>query len=611
VKKRQINSNTKVSNVATIGVVLITLYFNPSLQDPFNSPKFWLLIILSSILLGFYLFDLLGKNDKPGLFVPKLVGVFLLSGLVSAVLSDSRTVSFFGDTMRKNGFISYLCLSIVMLAVANNCNFATVGQLSKYILIVTSILIVYGYLQRINRDFVAWNNPYNSVILTTGNPNFSSAVLAICGAFLSVYIFALKYKSYQIFCLIIIIGTIVTINATNSRQGLLAYVATILISVYFVLQRKFGRLSYLYLLGLVLVFFIAILGSQKIGPLQSLMYKDSLNAREFYWFAAFKMFINHPIFGVGLDNYGNYFNLYRELDYVKKYGFEVTSTNAHNVILQHFSTGGVIFGSAYLVLHLYIFRKAIKKLKITTDAKFIIILAVFCGWVAYHLLSMVSIDNLSVAIWGWFLSGLLIAVTSDNFSYSEVNGEYLAKKHKKNSEVLQIQVSFLLSVCAFVLCSLLYQSERLMFEIRKSFNPQDSASNSQVHKLANEYLDMPFTDVIYKSNIAIYLSDSGFFTQAESIQLETLKSNPNSYETLNVLANLYESNKMFNKAIEIRKRIVDLNPYNAKNLLFLAKNYKREGDAQKSIFYLNEIKLITGIDTFYLSAEKELSKQNE
>lgn len=150
-----------------------------------------------------------------------------------------------------------------------------------------------------------------------------------------------------------------------------------------------------------------------------------------------------------------------------------------------------------------------------------------------------------------------------------------------------------------------------MFEIRKSFNPQDSASNSQVHKLANEYLDMPFTDVIYKSNIAIYLSDSGFFTQAESIQLETLKSNPNSYETLNVLANLYESNKMFNKAIEIRKRIVDLNPYNANNLLFLAKNYKREGDAQKSIFYLNEIKLITGIDTFYLSAEKELSKQNE
>lgn len=68
---------------------------------------------------------------------------------------------------------------------------------------------------------------------------------------------------------------------------------------------------------------------------------------------------------------------------------------------------------------------------------------------------------------------------------------------------------------------------------------------------------------------------------------------------------------MFNKAIEIRKRIVDLNPYNANNLLFLAKNYKREGDAQKSIFYLNEIKLITGIDTFYLSAEKELSKQNE
>ena len=87
--------------------------------------------------------------------------------------------------------------------------------------------------------------------------------------------------------------------------------------------------------------------------------------------------------------------------------------------------------------------------------------------------------------------------------------------------------------------------------------------------------------------------------------------NPNSYETLNVLANLYESNKLPKKAIEIRERIVDLNPFNAKNLLYLAKNYKAIGNDQKSKSYLSEIKLITGINAFYLAAEEELSEGNE
>lgn len=607
-KKKQLNSKTKVSTIVIIGAVLITLYFNPSLQDPFNSPKFWILIIFSSILSGFYL---LGNNRKSELFVTKLVGIFLLSGLISAILSNNTIVAFFGDTMRKNGFISYLSLSIVLLTVANNCNLATVGQLSNYVLIVTSILLVYGYLQSTGRDFVVWNNPYNSMILTSGNPNFSSALLAIFGTFLSIYLFRLKSKAYKIVYAITLGCLILTIYRTNSRQGLLAYVAAILIGIYFVLQNKYKLKSLIYLIVVILIFSLALLGTQKIGPLQSLLYKDSIDARQYYWLAALRMFTDHPTFGVGLDNYGNYFNLYRELGYVTKYGFDVTSTNAHNVILQHFSTGGFIFGSAYVVLQVYILRRVIKKLKTSSKDDFIAILAVFSSWFAYHVVSLVSIDNLVIAIWGWVFSGLLLAITSDKYLSLKVGNTSSIKQHRKSSEILQIQLSFLFSICAFVLCSFLYQSEKLMFEIRSSFNPQDTTSNLQVDKLANRYLKLPFNDVNYKSNIAIYLSDSGFFTRAEKIQLETLIDNPNSYETLNVLANLYESNKLPKKAIEIRERIVDLNPFNAKNLLNLAKNYKAIGNDQKSKSYLNEIKLITGISAFYLAAEEELSEGNE
>lgn len=609
--QKQVYGKNKVSSIVAISAAAITLYFNSSLQDPFNSPKFWLLIVFSSVLIGFYLIDLLNGNHKYESFVTYLAIVFLFSGLVSSLLSNSTVVSFFGDTMRKNGFITYLSLSIVLLTVANHCSFASVGQICNYVLVLSMVLITYGYLQSTGRDFVRWNNPYNSVILTSGNPNFASAVLAIFGTYLSIYLFRIKSKVNKIVYLVTLGCLILTIYRTNSRQGLLAYVAAMLIAIYFALQKKYEFKSRLYLIVVVLLFSLALLGTQKIGPLQTLMYKDSLNARQYYWSAALRMITEHPLFGVGLDNYGNYFNLYRELGYVKQYGFDVTSTNAHNVILQHFSTGGVIFGSAYVVLHLYILRRVIKKLKASPKEDFIAILAVFCSWIAYHLVSLVSIDNLVVAIWGWIFSGLLLAITSDKVTSLKVVNTSMIKQSRKNTEILQIQLAFLFSICAFVLCSFLYQSERLMFEIRSSFNPQDTTSNLQVDKLSNEYLRLPFNDVNYKSNIAIYLSDSGFFTKAEQIQLETLRDNPNSYETLNVLANLYESNKLPKKAIEIRERIVDLNPLNAKNLLYLAKNYKAIGNSQKSQSYLMEIKLITGINEFYRTAEEELSVGNE
>ncbi|MFM7984157.1 MAG: hypothetical protein ACKPKO_33010, partial [Candidatus Fonsibacter sp.] len=54
----------------------------------------------------------------------------------------------------------------------------TVARLYKifYASIFLSLLfILYGFMQHFGNDFIDWNNPYNSIILTLGNPNFSSA----------------------------------------------------------------------------------------------------------------------------------------------------------------------------------------------------------------------------------------------------------------------------------------------------------------------------------------------------------------------------------------------------------------------------------------------------
>jgi len=45
-----------------ISASLITLYFNPSLEDPFNSPKLWILMISGSWLSGY----LITNKTTPG-----------------------------------------------------------------------------------------------------------------------------------------------------------------------------------------------------------------------------------------------------------------------------------------------------------------------------------------------------------------------------------------------------------------------------------------------------------------------------------------------------------------------------------------------------------------
>ena len=56
-----------------------------------------------------------------------------------------------------------------------------------------------------------------------------------------------------------------------------------------------------------LVLVCSVLGMLQKGPLQNLLYKDSVSVRGFYWRAAIEMLKSEPLFGVGSDRYGSFF----------------------------------------------------------------------------------------------------------------------------------------------------------------------------------------------------------------------------------------------------------------------------------------------------------------
>jgi hypothetical protein len=112
-KVKQQSRSTDISPTRWIfgGLLVITLYFQTNLNDPFNSPKMWILFIVATWLVGYVV------SFKKIIFVNKnlktlfnIILVFNSSVLIATVFTDNRYVAVFGETQRRNGLISYISL---------------------------------------------------------------------------------------------------------------------------------------------------------------------------------------------------------------------------------------------------------------------------------------------------------------------------------------------------------------------------------------------------------------------------------------------------------------------------------------------------------------------
>ena len=323
-------------------VAAVTLFLNTDFYDPFNSAKLILLLLVDGWILG-HLINSYKENPiyrkSQDFNIAVIVISFLLFLLASTIKTDVFMVALLGETQRRNGFLAYFGLSIIFLYASRSINFSNVLRVYKIGLLTGLVLSTYGLIQISGKDFIKWNNPYNSMISTLGNPNFASALLAVLSLLALYGIFLTELSIiYKLLSIIYIFSALIAIISSDSRQGLLTIFFSLLfyLSIYSYLKnKKIGILvTTLSLLGSVL----ALLGMLQKGPLESLLYKGSVSVRGYYWRAGIEMFKNSPLTGVGVDRYGANFKDFREVGYPLNYGFEITSSNAHNTIIQLFAT---------------------------------------------------------------------------------------------------------------------------------------------------------------------------------------------------------------------------------------------------------------------------------
>ena len=206
-------------------LLLVTSYFNSQTQDPFNSPKFWLLLLGAAWLLG-YLISFRKQsillNSRALRFTQILLLLFIGASTLALLAADNSQIALFGDNMRKNGYLTYLALAIFFWAVAVFINSSNLIILYRFILLSAYVVGGYALLQMSGNDFINWSSSGMALFSTLGNSNFAGSAMAILAILSLGGAYSYRKDQITLWLSLIAFGILsITIFPTNARQGLL------------------------------------------------------------------------------------------------------------------------------------------------------------------------------------------------------------------------------------------------------------------------------------------------------------------------------------------------------------------------------------------------------
>ena len=393
--------------LASAAVCLFVAPFNSI--DPVNLPKLCLLIILSFIAAGFAFSKIEFFKLKKNRVILSIVGLFILQ-LILILLLDKRDFSlkFYGTYGRNTGFMAYLSLSFLLLASLVS---SSKVLLKRYVVALIGsgvALALYGIAQSRGFDFYEFELGIGSKTFGSfGNSNFQSAYMGITAAAALTLVVYSKIKIYFKAGLVILTCLAIYNVSISSEQGYFNFAVGIAAAtIIFLFKSRKPILGWIALAGSSISVLFLLLGILNIGPLADYIFKSSLFARWFYWRAAGKMMVDQPLFGVGMDGYGDAYLRSRPASFYSS-GFSTFSDTAHSIPLDIGSNGGFPLFIAYIAVISFVLLSIVRIMKRKTEFD-VVFATIVAAWVAYQAQSLISINQLGLGVWGWSLSGLII-----------------------------------------------------------------------------------------------------------------------------------------------------------------------------------------------------------
>ena len=514
-----------VSFLVLIAGPAVGLFITPSVStDPVNQPKMLILTSIVCAALGVLFFDLRSTlsalNNKFGLLCAAFVSQLFLVLLIASAPKDQQ---FFGVFGRNTGVLTYLGLVLICICAYLIASPKNLERIVLALIATGVISAAYSGMQTFGLDPVKWKNPYNPITAFLGNPNFQSSFLAISA--IAAFGLSLRNKAgllVRLTSIAYILCAFFLILRSNSQQGILVLGAGIfiVISLFLIGTPRFAKQVFLYpyFFASSLISIVVIMGTLNHGPLANMIYKLSVRQRGFYWHAAVEMMKSHPIFGVGMDSYGSWYFETRSKN-AAFHSPQVGSSAAHNVFLDLGAFGGFPLLFIYLTLVILTFWSVLKVVR--RSANFNWSFAALVGaWVGYLAQSIISINQIGLAVWGWLLMGLIIGFSRYQ-EISQIENTRTIKQRKSDQKaVKQILSGIGGASLGIILVMPLFNADAAFREAITNRNGEDLLSAAQARPIVT-YRLIQAAQVFANSNIP---------DQANMLLEFAIKHDPRSYD---------------------------------------------------------------------------------
>lgn len=281
----------------------------------------------------------------------------ILAATFSLIQSGNLIGALYGDAGRFVGLLSLIALLIVS-AFHGQFSLRSFRELIWLYLVSIELVSILGIAQHF--DLIEFPGAHG-VASTFGNTDFYAAYLGT--SFPLLVFLALKAGRHMR----LLLGAIALLNifALYCAGPLQAWVdlaiAIVGVAIYRV-RRYILRFEWTLNARTFIGTFAIIIWAEFIflmpflGSFIPVLGNDiQVKIRGNFWIAGIRQFFDHPTFGVGPDQYGNYYEQYRTLDDLKQYPL-ILSNDAHAASVQTLATLGIVGTLAFIILLAFLVR---------------------------------------------------------------------------------------------------------------------------------------------------------------------------------------------------------------------------------------------------------------
>jgi len=314
-----------------------------------NAAPQFVALSVSGVVLGSLFIAWKTRTPLPR-FVQWGIGALLLISATSLFTSHNIISGLTGDTGRYTGLISLLAL----LAIALYFSQLSDDQFNKFypwLLAGISIVNALGLMQAWGWFSMPGDGGVGS---TLGNLDFFAAWI---GTGFPLYFWRkIKTRTAALSVALIFVLSLWLMVKISAKQGIIDFILLIPIALIYIFRARINVPSLTVRIWTGIGTFIVVLWLELIYlipmaklPIPGISGDINVRIRTDFWFAGFQQFSHHLLFGVGPDNYGNYYEKYRSLSSVQMTE-GVLSNDAHSAVVQTFATLGVLGILAFLLL---------------------------------------------------------------------------------------------------------------------------------------------------------------------------------------------------------------------------------------------------------------------